>query len=211
MAFRVVSFVHKTAVVSCSPHPVVICPRRFVGAQTYTNLGVCTNTHVRCIVSVLCTLYLQRDRPPRSLNRSTLNPKEKTNGHKQPRELVLEKYFYPQFTEKRGGITGCKTDRAHSRASHRLAKAVMRRLTVCLAVAVGAVHCPAGKAAVATVWTATKVHGEVHELVQPDNQKQTPPACLEANRTPWEDVQARGSSNTGQNPSSWHLNPHVEG
>lgn len=69
----------------------------------------------------------------------------------------------------------------------------MRTLAACLAVAIGAVQCPVGNAAVATVWMATEVHGEVHELGQPaDNQQEQDAAGVGGERKPWEDVQARG-------------------
>ena len=78
----------------------------------------------------------------------------------------------------------------------------MRTLAACLAIAIGAVQCPVRNAAVATVWTASEVHGEVHELGQPtetQQEVQPPAAGVGGERTRWEDEQARGRhSSTGR-------------
>lgn len=75
-----------------------------------------------------------------------------------------------------------------------------------LAVAIGVVQCPVGNAAVATVWTATKVHGELHEFGQ-QTEKQ-PQQDFGGDSQPSVDVQTRGEyANTGHNLSSWHFKP----
>lgn len=90
-----------------------------------------------------------------------------------------------------GGIScflvPCQQGRANRRAQQTF---TMRRLTACLAIAVGAVQGPFGNAAVGTVWTATEVHGGVHELGQPAEQRQQPAG--EGLGGENEGVQARG-------------------
>lgn len=69
----------------------------------------------------------------------------------------------------------------------------MRALTAYLAVAIGALQCPGIDPAVATVWTATKVHGEVHGEVHAEVHEKQQHQVAVGDRKPSEDAPARGT------------------